>query len=316
MTHRDARMTSALLLMLSGIGIVYAVGGVRSQQPMPGEPTKVFVRPSMLALPGEKGTRFLMGDDPQHPVRLASRFALSETEVTRGQYKAVMGDNPRAWADCKRPDDPTGDDSHYPVVCVTFIEAAQYCNKLTLLEYPEGKDEKGLEVKPCYEFSGDEVIWPTRFACRGYRVPTAAEWEYAARGRDKWKIYAGTDEDAEVCKYGNVADQGAKDKHPEWNTFECRDGSVGPAKVGGKLHNGWYLHDMTGNVEELVWDGDSDLRTGEIVDAGGVPSEVFRMVRGGSWSNDAQNARVSYIGWGVLSGRSGNLGFRLSRSLP
>lgn len=312
MTHREVRLASALLLLVSGIGIVLAVGEARRPQPTLVEPTPVFVRPSMLALPGEKGTRFLMGsrvpkdqqwgDETEHWVKLASRFALSETEVTRGQYKAVMGDYPEKWADCERPDDPKGDDSEYPVVCVSFVEAAKYCNKLTELEFKDGKDEKGVEVKPCYEISGNEVTWPTGFACRGYRLPTEAEWEYAARARDKWKLYAGTDEEGDVCKYGNVRG--------------CSDGSGGPSKVGGKAHNGWYLHDMTGNAWEWVWDRYARYPIEEREDQGGDTSGSVRVDRGGSSWNFAQDARVSDRYWRSPGNRSDYLGFRLSRSLP
>lgn len=312
MTHREVRLASAFLLMLSGIGVVLAVGAHRRPAPAPVEPVKVFVRPSMLTLPGDKGTRFLMGsrvpkdqqwgDETEHWVRLASRFALSETEVTRGQFKAVMGDYPKDWATCDREGEPEGDDSEYPVVCVSFVEAAEYCNKLTELEFKDGKDEKGVEVKPCYEISGNEVTWPTGFACRGYRLPTEAEWEYAARARDKWKLYAGTDEEGDVCKYGNVRG--------------CSDGSGGPSKVGGKAHNGWYLHDMTGNVWEWVWDRYADYPTEERTDSGGPSDGSNRVYRGGSWRDDAQVARVSRRNWGSPAVRIDFLGFRLSRSLP
>jgi sulfatase modifying factor 1 len=104
--------------------------------------------------------------DDEKPVRIVHitrAFALSETEVTQAQYQAVMGKNPSRYKD-------TPDSAQHPVETVSWFDAVQYCNRLSELE--------GL--KPCYTIQGEQVEWPDA-ACPGYRLPTEAEWEYAAR---------------------------------------------------------------------------------------------------------------------------------------
>ena len=100
-------------------------------------------------------------DEVQHSVRITRTFVLGVTEVTQGQYQQVMSKNPAGFKK----------GSTYPVEQVTWLDAATYCNKLSLLE----------KLEPCYIIKGDAVDWPKRQACTGYRLPTEAEWEYACR---------------------------------------------------------------------------------------------------------------------------------------
>jgi formylglycine-generating enzyme required for sulfatase activity len=200
-------------------------------------------------------------------------FAISTTEVTQAQYERVMGTNPsefRGQAD-------------RPVETVSWFDAIEYCNRLSELE--------GLER--CYEVAGRDVQWPKGPACLGYRLPTEAEWEYAARA-DSSFVYAGGNEPDRVAWYdANSGDT----THP----------------VGARAPNGWGLYDMSGNVWEWVWEV-RDPRTtgGEVLSSPGSD----RVIRGGSFINPAEILRVARRFRYGPSSRDGYLGFRLSRSFP
>ena len=205
------------------------------------------------------------------------KFEIGYTEVTQEQYEAVMGKNPSRYKECGL---------NCPVEMVSWEDAVAYCNKLS--------EREGLT--PCYK--GNE--WQRD--CTGYRLPTEAEWETAARGGKADEVYAGTSDEKEVCKYGNVADATAKKAHPDWDTFACDDGYAGIAPVGRFRPNGFGLFDMTGNV----WEWTSDR----------YPNTSDRVIRGGSWYHSPRGARVALRARYQPSNRFGLVGFRLSRSLP
>jgi formylglycine-generating enzyme required for sulfatase activity len=181
-------------------------------------------RPKMMVLSiGESrmGSQKSPDEQPVHVVKISKRFALSETEVTQGQYQAVMGENLSHFKDWP-------DWEMLPVEQVSWLDAVKYCNKLSASE--------GLS--PCYVLlQEDEVKWE-KLECQGYRLPTEAEWEYAARA-DETTEYAGSDRLDEVAWHdGN---SGSK-THP----------------VGTKKANAWFLKDLSGNIYEWVWDWYAD----------------------------------------------------------
>jgi formylglycine-generating enzyme required for sulfatase activity len=235
--------------------------------------TPVVVRPEMVELPG--GT-FVMGspegeegredDEVQHSVRL-SPFLISKTEVTQGMWRAVMGSLPACDGD-KRWD---GDE--FPMLCVSWYDAEAFCSALSELEgLPEGQ---------------------------GYRLPTEAEWEFAARAGST-TAWAGTTDPEELCGFAAVG--------------VC-EGVDGPQRVGTRLGNAWGLHDMSGNVWEWTADWYGPYQ-GDATDPRGPPSGSARVNRGGSWWIGPANARVANRDGAVPSDRAGGLGFRLARSLP
>jgi formylglycine-generating enzyme required for sulfatase activity len=239
-------------------------------------------RPKMMVLPiGEfrMGSQKYSDEQPVHAVKISKRFALSETEVTQGQYQAVMGENLSHFKDWP-------DWEMLPVEQVSWLDAVKYCNKLSASE--------GLS--PCYVFQGDEVRWEG-LECQGYRLPTEAEWEYAARA-DETTEYAGSDRLDEVAWHDGNSNSKT---HP----------------VGTKKANAWFLKDLSGNVWEWVWDwyADSYEATGG-QDPIGPASGSERVVRGGSWLRGAELARVAYRNRFVLSDRDYSVGFRLARSYP
>ena len=283
-----------ILLVLLGISIPVLAVFYRAVTWEP-ESTEVVgpFRPELVILLG--GT-FQMGsptdeqgrdsDETLHEVTLTKRFALSRTEITQGQYFSVMGERP-VEGGCLSAG--LGDD--LPVVCVDWMDAIRFCNRLSELE--------GLD--PVYTIEGSEVNWDE--SALGYRLPTEAEWEYAARAgtRDRW---AGTDDESEICEFANI------------------DSCEGPGQlltVGSKNPNRWYLFDMTGNAWEWVWDGWDGITPypeTKVTDPTGDNTASFRVSRGGSWGGSPRGARVAGRSWVSPSFRYDILGFRVARSLP
>ena len=216
-------------------------------------------------------------EKPAHKVTLTRGFQIQATEVTQGQYRAVMGTNPSKFSSC-------GLDC--PVENVSWHDAIKFANALSKKE--------GL--KPAYSGSGHSIRWDK--SANGYRLPTEAEWEYAARG-GKATRYSGSD------KLGDVA----------WT--RANSGKT-THKVGTKKANAWGLHDMSGNVWEWCWDwyGSSFYNSSPGTDPVGARSGGRRVLRGGSWGNEPANARVANRNGYDPDNRNVNLGLRLARTSP
>ena len=198
-------------------------------------------------------------EGPQRRVNVA-RFELGKTEVTQGQWRAVMGSNPSRFSGC-------GDDC--PVEQVSWEDAQAYVRKLN-------------------ELSG-----------RRYRLPSEAEWEYAARAGSSARYSFGDDE-------GRLGEHG-------W--FDSNSGRK-TQPVGRKQANVFGLHDMHGNVLEWVEDVWHDNYRGAPTDGtawmqGG--DQVRRVLRGGSWVNVPKYLRsASRAGNSPVSGSV--IGFRIART--
>jgi formylglycine-generating enzyme required for sulfatase activity len=244
----------------------------------------VALRPKMLPI---RAGRFRMRSiassyDDENPVReviIQTAFEMSETEVTQAQYQAVMGSNPSSYPSDNR------EAADFPVESVSWFDAVAYCNKLSQRE----------ALTPCYQVQEHNVTWQK--ACNGYRLPTEAEWEYAARAGRPTE-YAGSNEVQEVA-------------------WISKNSGGSPHRVGTRKANAWGLHDMSGNVLEWVWDWYVPFYSGAATtDPSGPIAGDVRVLRGGSFDVGAVYARVtSRIRYGPTI-RVYSAGFRLAKSYP
>ncbi|MDR2193750.1 MAG: SUMF1/EgtB/PvdO family nonheme iron enzyme [Treponema sp.] len=216
------------------------------------------------------------GDKEERPVHTVTvrSFYMSIYEVTQKEYEAVMGINPSRF---KGPD--------LPVESVSWYDVVDYCNKRSIKE--------GLT--PAYRGSGNAVT--CNFRADGYRLPTEAEWEYAAKGGGKDPLeytYAGSNSADAVAWYN---DNSGGSTHP----------------VGTKLGNSLGLYDMSGNVWEWCWDWYGSYKSGYITNPAGAASGSDRVARGGSWGIKVQNVRSAARDFDTPSNQSSYLGFRVVR---
>jgi formylglycine-generating enzyme required for sulfatase activity len=207
-----------------------------------------------------KGGTFTMGDaafEDAKPHKVKLRsYYMQKTEVTQELWEAVMGSNPSSFKACP----------NCPVEEVSWEDIQQFISKLNA---KTGKK---------------------------YRLPSEAEWEYAARGGKKSKgyKYAGSNEIEAVAWYsGNSEDK----THP----------------VGQKKPNELGIHDMTGNVLEWCsdWYGESYYNSSPGNKPQGPDNGEFRVIRGGSWFNSAVGCLVANRGNGRPGSRDSDVGFRL-----
>ncbi len=218
--------------------------------------------------------------ETQHPVRLTRGYAMATMPVTQELWTAVMGANPAKFQS-------EADAARRPVEQVTWFDAVRFCNALSA--------KQGLRA--AYTIgTGDAPAVTVDGSADGFRLPTEAEWECAARAGTT-HVYAGGDDlDAVAWHSGN----GGSTTHA----------------VGQKRANAWGLHDMSGNVWEWCQDVHGDYPTGAVTDPIGAASGPFRVGRGGSWNDTAGSARAARRS-GVFPGfRDDFLGFRLSRTIP
>jgi len=222
-----------------------------------------------------EGGEFKMGNDkggmgfvtntsnekPLHSVTLDD-FYISKFEVTQELWKSIMEDDPSMVRGKGRP-----------VEQVTWYDIVKFCNKLS--------EKKGLQK--CYNIGKETgfIVKDREVSCdfkaNGYRLPTEAEWEYAAKGGNKTNgyEYSGSNDIAEVAWYTSFA--------------------IGkPEIVGAKLGNELGIYDMTGNVWEYCWDSYDSYKSEALINPTGPEKEKYgnyRVRRGG-----CRNLRKNFCG--------------------
>ncbi|WP_439534214.1 formylglycine-generating enzyme family protein [Polymorphobacter sp.] len=269
--------------------------------------------PQMMVIPAGS---FLMGaeggeegrpEGPVHPVTIKRRFALAIHEVTQAQYGAfitatghVSGNDCRSWdpqaktvqdrpgADWRKPGVGGATQGDHPVSCVSWLDAKAYTG------------------------------WLSRVTGKQYRLPTEAEWEYAARAGSTAAYPWGDDPDA-ACGHANLYDLDGQQPSISWPHVDCRDGFAGVAPVGSVQPNGFGLHDMAGNVWE--WTEDCYVAPFAVdVPTDGSAYQLSgpcprRAVRGGSWITQADRNRTAWRGRDPEGFVSWIFGFRVARDL-
>ena len=222
-------------------------------------------------------------DNKPHSISL-SAYLIGETEVTQELWQAVMGDNPSWFKGSSNPPDGDEEQGKRPVENINWYHAIAFCNKLSIA--------CGLEL--CYTVSGvnfatlhfnnipkwDDGTW-NNAVCdlnkNGFRLPTEAEWEWAAMGGTEHK-WAGTNDKNELGTYA-------------WYEANSNDKTH---QVKLKSPNGYGLYDMTGNVGEWCWDWYGSLSDVLPPNYTGAASGNMRVTRGGSWSANENYALRAY----------------------
>ncbi len=279
-------------------------------------------------------------EQPVHAVTL-SDFELSPYAVTLGEFRQfidatgyqTIAERDNRGSYMYNPDTDDWDETpgihwrhdaqgkvqnndRHPVLHVSWYDAVQYCNWLSkktgrLSAYTI--DEDAPDQNNLHE--DDPFRWTVRLrtsaAANGYRLPTEAEWEYAAREKGR---------DVRFGNGKNIADpkeinfDGSPQYKYEYSVAGIFRGGTVPV---GSLDcpNALGLYDMSGNVLEWCWDWYDRYPEAHQTDPTGPTSGSYRVLRGGSWSYDPQYARTAYRSYGWPFWRDAGTGFRLARTL-
>ncbi|WP_145840553.1 formylglycine-generating enzyme family protein [Denitratisoma sp. DHT3] len=296
-------MRTALFMLLGGclsIPLAWPAEGFR----------ECPVCPEMTPIVGghfEMGSSEPEADSDEQPPHVVTvkRFAMGRHEVTVAQFRAFVEatayrpEKPGCWASDAEdhwiseprlgwfaPGFPQGED--FPVVCVSWDDAQSY------------------------------VRWLSAKTGARYRLPSEAEWEYAAQAGHRRGRFWPDEKPAAQCVFANGADLSARDAHPAWEVVDCRDGYGQTSPVGHFRPNAWGLYDMLGNAWEWVEDCRSENYDGAPSD-GRAWTDTGQChqhgMRGGSWYYKPLRLRIQFRLTNDTRNRSFNVGFRVARDL-
>lgn len=252
----------------------------------------LFISGGTFSMGSPDSERQRQEDETLHDVTV-SAFYIDPYEVTQKGYQEIMGKNP----------------SHFegdalPVENVTWYDAIQYCNSLS--------ENKGLT--PVYMIDGDSVIWDR--SADGYRLPTEAEWEYAARAGTTTIYNFGNQVHSDYANFEGsypylIEENYVSHRNPDVVTSRNRGETIAVTELAP---NGFGLYQTHGNVAEWCFDyyGEYDLQN--TTDPAGATSGSLRVNRGGSYNDFGKHLRSAYrSATNPLDGDQ-NLGFRICRN--
>ncbi|MBN2858414.1 MAG: SUMF1/EgtB/PvdO family nonheme iron enzyme [Candidatus Delongbacteria bacterium] len=254
----------------------------------------IFVRGGLFEMGSNEG------DSDEKSVHLVTvdDFFMSKYEVTQEQWKEVMGKNPSRFKGDSLPQEQVG-----------WYDAVIFCNKLSELKGFEScysiegskntKDWGKVPVKYSRKWEEIECDWDAN----GFRLPTEAEWEYAAKGgiESMGFKYSGSDYPDPIAVYGWMPEMGKDGDHLKTTK-----------KIGSRSPNELGIFDMTGNVFEWCWDIPHKYGWQERTNPRTADGSSYRIYRGGGWKSEVKDCRVAFRGkYADIKEGSDDIGFRL-----
>lgn len=269
------------------------------------DPPKLIVPDGLVLVEGgtfQMGSNDYDSEKPIHEVKLDS-FYIGKYPVTFEEYDAFCAATKR-----DKPGDERWGRARRPVINVNWYDAVDYCNWLSAQQ----------NLQQVYTINGNNV--GINWRANGYRLPTEAEWEYAARGGNKSKNnykYAGSNDLNKVGWYWE--NSGDKRLSGEWKFEKLTANNCQTHPVGEKDENELGIYDMSGNVWEWCWDWYDEkyyeqFKNRAAENPKGPGKGDTRVVRGGSWLDSVSDCRTTDRDRDDPDLRSSSLGFRYSRA--
>jgi formylglycine-generating enzyme required for sulfatase activity len=276
-----------------------AAAGLRD---CPACPELVVIPPGEFVMGRSSGPGQEPDESPAHAVRIAAPLAIGKFEVTREQYAAFVRE--------------TGHSSR-DAVC-NSVRGGRFVRSKKIGWQSPGYPQTSGDPVVCVSWDDAQayIAWLKRNTGKAYRLPSEAEWEYAARAGGPGDRYWGSDV-AAACQHANVADQTAHGEVAGLDLFPCRDKYPHTAPVGRFEANAFGLHDMLGNAWEWVDDCWNPNYQGAPADGGAWRTGQCdqRVFRGGAWNGKPQNVRAGFRDREERVERHDNLGFRVARPI-